>query len=104
MATACFCGLPAAISVLMLSLIVLRDDPFFSGMSETLQYAGDSTCLVSFALTTEFVSQTLLLIAVQFATSPVAQLVLLTLLSHDDVPSSGTSPAELSSASCERRS
>jgi hypothetical protein len=34
MATACFCGLPAFISVLMLELTVLRDDPFLSGMSE----------------------------------------------------------------------
>jgi hypothetical protein len=32
-ATACFCGLPALISVLMLELTVLRDDPFLSGMA-----------------------------------------------------------------------
>src|SRR6478672_9594421 len=30
MATACFCGLPAFISVLMFELTVLRDDPFLS--------------------------------------------------------------------------
>ena len=32
MATACFCGLPAFISVLMFELTVLRDEPFLSGM------------------------------------------------------------------------
>jgi hypothetical protein len=32
MATACFCGLPAFISVLMFELIVLRDEPFLRGM------------------------------------------------------------------------
>jgi hypothetical protein len=32
MATACFCGFPAFISVRMLAEIVLADDPFFSGM------------------------------------------------------------------------
>jgi hypothetical protein len=31
MATACFCGLPAFISVLMFELIVLCDEPFFRG-------------------------------------------------------------------------
>jgi len=31
-ATACFCGLPAFISVLMLELIVLREEPFLRGM------------------------------------------------------------------------
>jgi hypothetical protein len=33
MATAWPCGLPAAISVLMLAEIVFRDDPRFSGMA-----------------------------------------------------------------------
>jgi hypothetical protein len=32
-ATACFCGRPAAFSALMLDEIVARDDPFFSGMA-----------------------------------------------------------------------
>jgi hypothetical protein len=32
MATACFCGLPAAISVLIFDEMVFRDEPFFSGM------------------------------------------------------------------------
>ena len=36
MATACFCGLPAFISVLMFELTVLRDDPFLSGMEVSL--------------------------------------------------------------------
>jgi hypothetical protein len=31
-ATACFCGFPAFISVLMFELIVLRDEPFLSGI------------------------------------------------------------------------
>jgi hypothetical protein len=31
-ATAYFCGLPALISVLMFELIVLREEPFFSGI------------------------------------------------------------------------
>jgi hypothetical protein len=31
-ATACFCGLPASISIRILSLIVSFDDPFFSGI------------------------------------------------------------------------
>jgi hypothetical protein len=30
---ACFCGLPAFISALMLAEIVFLDDPFFSGIS-----------------------------------------------------------------------
>jgi hypothetical protein len=34
-ATACFCGLPAFFSVLMLELIVLREDPFLSGMADS---------------------------------------------------------------------
>ena len=36
MATACFCGLPAFISVLMFELIVLCDEPFFRGIITTL--------------------------------------------------------------------
>jgi hypothetical protein len=32
MATACFCGLPALISVRIFCEIVFFDDPFFSGM------------------------------------------------------------------------
>jgi hypothetical protein len=32
MAIACFCGLPAFISALMLAEIVFLDDPFFSGI------------------------------------------------------------------------
>ena len=35
MATACFCGLPAFISVLMFELMVLREDPFFKGIAGT---------------------------------------------------------------------
>ena len=35
MATACFCGLPAFISVLMFELIVLCDEPFFRGIITT---------------------------------------------------------------------
>jgi hypothetical protein len=31
-ATACFCGLPAFISVLMFELIVLWEEPFLSGI------------------------------------------------------------------------
>jgi hypothetical protein len=31
-ATACFCGIPAALSRLMFPLIVFRDDPRFNGM------------------------------------------------------------------------
>jgi hypothetical protein len=31
-ATACFCGLPAFISVLMLELIVFREEPFLRGI------------------------------------------------------------------------
>lgn len=33
MATACFCGFPSAISVLIFSLIVSFDDPFFNGIN-----------------------------------------------------------------------
>ena len=36
-ATACFCGLPAFISVLMFELTVLRDEPFLSGMGSILR-------------------------------------------------------------------
>jgi hypothetical protein len=36
-ATACFCGLPAFISVLMFELIVLREEPFLRGI-ETSSY------------------------------------------------------------------
>jgi hypothetical protein len=36
MATACFCGLPAFISVLMFELTVLREEPFFRGMAVVL--------------------------------------------------------------------
>jgi hypothetical protein len=36
MATACFCGLPAFISVLMFELIVLWEDPFLRGMLSDL--------------------------------------------------------------------
>src|SRR6185437_13379215 len=32
MATACFCGLPAFISVLMFELIVFREEPFLRGI------------------------------------------------------------------------
>jgi hypothetical protein len=35
-ATACFCGLPVFISVLMFELIVLCDEPFLRGMVRTL--------------------------------------------------------------------
>jgi hypothetical protein len=35
-ATACFCGLPAFISVLMFELIVLWEEPFLRGMFENL--------------------------------------------------------------------
>jgi hypothetical protein len=37
-ATACFCGLPALISVLMFELIVFRDEPFLSGMESILSF------------------------------------------------------------------
>jgi hypothetical protein len=33
---ACFCGLPAFISVLMFELTVLREEPFFRGMAVVL--------------------------------------------------------------------
>jgi hypothetical protein len=36
MATACFWGLPAFISVLVFELIVLWEEPFLSGMFENL--------------------------------------------------------------------
>jgi hypothetical protein len=36
-ATACFCGLPAFISVLMFELIVFREEPFLRGI-ETSSY------------------------------------------------------------------
>src|SRR5262245_43168368 len=36
MATACFCGLPAAISVRMFELMVLREEPFFNGIISLL--------------------------------------------------------------------
>jgi hypothetical protein len=42
-ATACFCGLPAAISVFMFSLITLRLDPLFKGMLGNRHYEPDSS-------------------------------------------------------------
>src|SRR6476619_6664563 len=45
MATACFCGLPAFISVLMFELIVLCDEPFFRGIITTPFFSG---CFVEF--------------------------------------------------------
>jgi hypothetical protein len=36
-ATACFCGLPAFISVLMFELIIFREEPFLRGI-ETSSY------------------------------------------------------------------
>jgi hypothetical protein len=38
MATACFCGLPAFISVLMFELIVFREEPFLRGI-ETFSFS-----------------------------------------------------------------
>ena len=39
MATACFCGLPALISVRMLREIVLRERPFLSGIALLYSWA-----------------------------------------------------------------
>jgi hypothetical protein len=40
MATACLCGLPAFISVLMFELIVFCDEPFFRGMVTNPFFSG----------------------------------------------------------------
>ena len=46
MATACFCGFPSAISVLIFSLIVSFDDPFFNGINYTPEslFCSQSLC------------------------------------------------------------
>jgi hypothetical protein len=46
-ATACFCGLPAFISVLMFELTVLCDEPFLSGMVGFPLAGWLSSCLVT---------------------------------------------------------